>query len=217
MSALRILIPVATWEAGQGQRRNGIGMVQSVVQRAKWSIGDRIEVGFIAAAKCLLLRSLSNEDGFKLGYANTRKKTGGRISCEAFVRNYLATLIELPRKNVAPVFLNGSDWAIALLLEQIDWTTEEFSKAGSNTCAKDAVGVYALLGNDEVILRIGEGKIRDRINAHLQDTRFAPPTIKSFRYLALADSTDSQLMEKILLQGYEDNIGVLPRFQEIRA
>lgn len=54
--------------------RAGIGMVQSVVEQAKWNIGDKIEVGFIGNAKCLLLRSVSSEDGFKLAYANTRKK-----------------------------------------------------------------------------------------------------------------------------------------------
>jgi hypothetical protein len=192
-------------------------MVQSVVQRAKWSIGDKIQVAFIAAAKCLLFRSVSGEDGFKLSYANSSKRTGGRIFCNAFIRNYLATLIELPKKNLAPIFLDGSDWTIALLLEPLVWTKEEFSKAGSNKVAKDTVGVYELLGNQEAVLRIGEGKIRDRINAHLQDTRFAPPTVKSFHYLAPADSTDSQLMEKILLEEYESRIGVLPPFQEIRA
>jgi len=170
-------------------------MVQSVVERAKWNIGDRIQVGFIESAKCLLLRSVSDADGFKLAYANTRKKTGGRVFCNAFIRNYLSTIIALPKRSITPIFFKGSDWHVALLLEPIDWRTEEFSKTGSNALSKDAVGVYKLLGNGEVVLRIGEGKIRDRINAHLQDSRFAPPTVKSFRYVILADSVDSQLME----------------------
>jgi hypothetical protein len=197
--------------------RAGVGMVQSVVERAKWSIGDKIEVGFIENAKCLLLRSVSSDNGFKLAYANTRKKSGGRVFCNAFIRNYLSAIITLPKKNLAPILPKGSEWDIALLLEPIDWSTAEFTKTGCNTLAKDSVGVYELLGNGNIVLRIGEGKLRDRINAHLQDSRFTQPTVKTFRYLLLADSIDSQLMEKILIEEYEDDIGVLPRFQEIRA
>lgn len=103
------------------------------------------------------------------------------------------------------------------MLEPIDWSTAEFTKTGSNTLAKDAVGVYELLGNGDIVLRIGQGKIRDRINAHLQDPRFTQPTVKTFRYLPLPDLVDSQLMERILIEKYENDIGVLPRFQEIRA
>ena len=124
----------------------------------------------------------------------------------------------MPKKSIAPLFLKGSEWNLALLLEPIDWKHEEFSKSGSNAVAKDALGVYELLGNADVVLRIGEGKIRDRINAHLREPRFAPPTIKSFRYLELKDDVDDpQLMEKILIEEHESKVGVLPRFQEIRA
>jgi hypothetical protein len=123
----------------------------------------------------------------------------------------------LPKRSITPIFLKGSDWDVALLLEPIEWKIQEFSKTGSNALNKDAIGVYELLGNSEAVLRIGEGKIRDRINAHLQDSRFAPPSVKSFRYLVLSESVDCQLMEKILLEEYESSIGVLPRFQEIRA
>jgi hypothetical protein len=197
--------------------RAGIGMVQAVVERAKWTIGERIQVGFIENSKCLLLRSVTGQDGFKLAYANTRKKTGGRIFCNAFIRNYLATIIELPKKSIQPLFLRGSEWGVALLLEPLNWKHEEFSKSGSNAVAKDAIGVYELLGKADVVLRIGEGKIRDRINSHLQDSRFAPPNVKSFRYFELSDPVDAQLMEKVLIEEHESSVGVLPRFQEIRA
>ncbi len=143
--------------------------------------------------------------------------SGGRIFCNAFIRNYLATIITLPKRSIPPLFLKGSEWGVALVLEPIDWKHEEFSKSGSNAVAKDALGVYELLGNADVVLRIGEGKIRHRINAHLQDSRFAPPTVKSFRYLELKDAIDSQLTEKILIEEHENSVGVLPRFQEIRA
>ncbi|MCG3138136.1 MAG: hypothetical protein HJJLKODD_01996 [Phycisphaerae bacterium] len=197
--------------------RAGIGMVQAIVEKLRWKIGDRVQVGFIGSAKCLLLRPAPTDDGFRLAYANTRKKTGGRIFCNAFVRNYLATIIELPKRNILPILLSSSEWSVALLLEPMKWQSEEFSKNGANAVGKDAIGVYELLGNQDLVVRIGEGKIRDRIAAHLMDERFRPPAVKSFRHLALDDPADSPLMEKILLRQYEAEIGVLPRFQEIRS
>ena len=197
--------------------RDGVGMVRAVVERLRWNIGERVTVGFIEHANCMLFRSTSGDDGFRLAYSNTRKKTGGRVYCNSFIRNYIATLVTLPKKNLAPVFLQGADWQLALLLDPISWISEEFSKNGVNGVGKDAIGIYQLLGKGEVVLRIGEGRIRVRINSHLLDQRFAPPMVKTFRYFVLADSTDAQLMEKILIEEHLNNIGVLPRFQKIKA
>ena len=120
--------------------RNGIGMTTGVVEEAGCRIGDTMEVGFIPKAKCILLRSVSDKedsenDGFKLAYANKPKKSGGRVYCISFIRSYLQTLVELPKRNLVPIFLPNSDWSAALMLESIDWTKEEFSKVGVNKIA----------------------------------------------------------------------------------
>jgi hypothetical protein len=193
-------------------------MMQSVVDHAKWKIGEKIQVGFINNANALLFRTVSGEDeGFKLGYSDAKKKTGGRIGVKSFVRNYLATVVTLPKKNLSPIFLTGTDWQMALFLEPIKWSKSEFSKSGLDALKKDDVGAYELLGTGDAVLRIGEGRVRDRINAHLQDQRFAPPTVKAFRCLLLSDAEDSKVLERILIDEYINNIGVLPRFQEIKA
>lgn len=199
--------------------RSGIGMVQGVVEKAGWKIGDSIQVGFIEKAKCILLGLTSGDDGFGISYANTKakKKTGGKIYCVAFIRNYLQTLVELPKKNLLPVFLRSSDWTLALLLEPLEWCVEDFTKSGANSIPKDSIGVYGLLGKRDALLRIGEGSIKDRINTHLQDTRFSPPTVKRFRYFVLDSQDDGKILEKVLIEEYENETGVLPRFQEIRA
>ncbi len=135
----------------------------------------------------------------------------------SFISNYLQTLVELPIKNIIPVFLKNSDWKMALVLEPIQWQKDEFSKTGANKVPKDSIGVYELLGNGDAVLRVGEGKIKERFNAHLSDKRFSPPTVKAFRYVALDDSDDGKIMEKVRIAEYEAETGVLPRFQEIRA
>ncbi len=101
----------------------------------------------------------------------------------------------MPKKNVVPLFLKKSDWTIALVLESIAWEKEEFSKSGTSKVPKGKVGVYELLGNGDAVLRVGEGIVKDRVNAHLSDNRFAPPTVKAFRYLVAENSEDSKLLE----------------------
>jgi hypothetical protein len=192
-------------------------MVQGVVEKSGWKIGDLIQVGFIVRAKCILLGSASGNEGFGLAYANAKKKTGGRVYCVAFIRNYLQTMVELPKKNLLPVLLKESDWRLAVLLEPLEWCVEDFTKAGANSIPKGSIGVYGLLGKGDALLRIGEGNIRDRINAHLKDGRFSPPTVKRFRYFCLDEQADSKILEKVLIEEYEKETGVLPRFQEIRA
>jgi hypothetical protein len=193
-------------------------MVQRVVARASWAIGDQIEVGFIESARCLLLRRAVNVVGYKLDYSNKRRKTGGRVYCDAFIRNTVAREVALPKKNLVPLFPKGGDWAMAVFLEPPAWKKEEFSKAGAEAVEKHAFGAYELLGNNDMELRIGEGNIRDRINAHLRDPRFAPPVVKEFRYLALSKRpADSPLLEKIVIADYEHRFGSLPHFQEIRG
>jgi len=197
--------------------RSGIGLVTAVVKRTGWNIGDPIQVGFIEKAKSILLRTVPEGD-FTLKYANARQKTGGRIHCVAFTKNYLQTIVELPKKNILPIFLpKQSEWTLALLLDPIEWEIEEFTKAGSNNVSKHAIGVYELAGKGGATLRIGEGKIKERINAHMKDPRFSPPTVKSFRYLTLTDAEDGKILETILIADYESRTGVMPRFQEIRA
>lgn len=80
-------------------------MVQGVVEKSGWKIGDVIQVGFIEKAKYILLGSASGDVGFGVAYANSRKKTGGRVYCVVFIRNYLATLVEL-RPTIAVWLMN---------------------------------------------------------------------------------------------------------------
>ena len=197
--------------------RSGIGLSQGVVTQAGWKVNDIIQVGFIDKAKCILLRCAEGGDGFKLAFANTRTRTGGRLSPMSFIRNYLQTVVALPKKKLVPVFLRSDEWTVAIPLDRIEWEKQEFSKAGGNTVPREAIGVYELLGAGDAVLRVGEGRIRDRIAAHLTDPRFSPPTVKAFRYVRVDDEADGKTLEKMRIAQYEAETGVLPRFQEIRA
>ena len=198
--------------------RAGIGIPQSIVEKIAWPIGRTIEVGFIEKARCVLLRVLKEEDeGFRFCYGDARNRTGGRINCKAFIQNYLGTVVPLPKKRLEPIIIKDAHWGLYLFLEPLDWQMEEFSKSGVDKVGTGMVGLYELLGNKDITLRVGQGIVRDRMNAHLKDQRFSPPTVRNFRYMLLDEEEDAKILERVLIAKYEEETGVLPRFQEIRA
>jgi hypothetical protein len=196
---------------------SGVGMTTGVVTASKWKIGDTIKVGFIENSACIIFGKSNGANCFKLSYANQKKKTGGKIYCLSFICGYLKTTYEIPKKNLVPTFLKNGSWQLALIIEEPLWNNIEFSKLSVNKIDKQLVGVYQLTGKGGGVLRIGEGRLYDRLNTHLADTRFTPPVVQGIQYLSLTNQEDGKIMEKVLIQRFEDMAGVLPKFQEVRA
>jgi hypothetical protein len=214
-----IIISARARQKGCSVSRAGIGAPQPVVEQAGWKQGQhKVEIGFIPDVKCILLSGPSeSEEGFLVAYANSRSKTGARIACQAFARVYLQAITVLPKRNLTAIVLREEKWRLALFLENIPWQTEEFTKKGAESVDNDILGVYQLLGRQGVVLRVGEGKIRERLASHLSDHMRFMPVVKSFRYARLNMKEDAELLEKILIANYEGETGVLPPLNEIRA
>ena len=168
--------------------------------------------------KCILVsKSSESTDGFLVAYANTRSKTGARIACQSFTRGYLQAVVVLPKRNLTPIFFPDEKWRFALILEELPWQTEEFTKKGAESVNSDVLGVYQLLGRHSTILRIGEGKIKERVNSHLADHVRFMPVVKAFRYTPMTMKEDAELLEKILIAQYEAEMGAIPPLNEIRS
>lgn len=199
--------------------RAGIGVPQSVVDQTGWKQGkDKVEVGFIPDALCVLLgKSSESVDAFLVSYANARSKTGARIACQAFARNYLQALVALPKRNITPIVFGHDKWCVALLLEDVKWEHQEFSKAGADAVPKGWLGIYRLLGKRSAVLRIGEGIIRERVSSHLHDHVRFMPEVKNFQYARIAQKEDAEIMEKVLIAQYEADTGAIPPLNEIHA
>ncbi len=199
--------------------RSGIGMPQTVVEQGGWHQGkDKVEIGYISDAKCILIsKNSKNTDAFLVGYANTRFLTGARISCQAFTRGYLQAVVVLPIRNITPIIFSHDKWRLALILEELPWQTGEFSKKGVENIDNNLLGVYQLLGRQNTVLRIGEGKIKQRLNSHLADHRKLIPIVKAFRFATITMKEDAELLEKILIASYEAETGIIPPLNEIRA
>lgn len=196
----------------------GVGIAQSVIDQAKWKIGDKVEAGFIPETKCMLLSHITKSDNaFMLCHANAKKKKGGRIYCQAFIRNYLQAITILPKYKVAPLFIDDNRWRIALLLDELEWRIHDFTRAEVENIDDVTYGVYELLGKENSILRVGEGKVKDRIKDHLKDTTRFSPIVKKFRFVALSSKEDVCLMEKVLITKYQNETGTLPPLNYIKA
>lgn len=203
--------------------RTGISLSQPIIDQTKWNIGDKIEIGFIRKVSCILLRKTTEASNcFRLTYLNNRTKTGGKIHCVAWCRNYLSAITVLPKRNLCPIFLRTTQWDLALLLEEINWEfEEEFSKAGLEKMKqhvnKEAVGCYVLLGARDKILRYGQGQLVDRLKAHLNDVERFMPLTKKFRAIVFDCKEDAEIFEKVLIAQYELETGMIPPFNEIRS
>ena len=199
--------------------RAGIGIPQAILKRAGWVQGrDRIRVGFIEIANCTLLGGPTrDEDAFLLSYANCKQKSGGKIACLSFIRNRLQAVVRLPQMRIRPIFIDHPVWKIALLPGEVEWNISEYSQAGCSMVPREAIGVYELLEKNRNILRIGEGAIAIRINAHLRDGFPSTEPIRQFRYLVLPEKEDCEIMEKVLIAKYELETGSKPSLNEIRS
>ena len=214
-----ILISAKARQKACSVARAGIGVPQGVIEQAGWHQGkDKVEIGYIPDVKCILIsKPLDSEDAFLITYANTRSKTGGRISCGAFCRGYLQAVVVLPKRNLIPTIFGDDKWRVAILLEDLPWQTEEFTKKGVENVTNNILGIYQLLGRQSTILRVGEGKIKERLNAHLADHLRFTPSVKAFRYARLTAKEDAELLERILIAEYEGETGAIPPLNEIRA
>lgn len=214
-----ILISAKSRQKACTVSRAAIGAPQSVVEQAGWHQGeDKVDVGYIPDVKIILISKPSDsEEAFRVTYANTRSKTGGRIACQSFCRGYLQAVVVLPKRNLIPIFFSDDKWRIALSLEDLPWQTEEFTKKGAETVNNEILGVYQLLGRQSTVLRVGEGKIKERVNAHLTDHIRFMPSVKAFRYVPLTMKEDAELLEKILIAQYEGETGAILPLNEIRS
>ena len=110
--------------------RSGIGIPQSIVEKIGWKQEqDRVEVGYIPNAKCILLsKPIQSLDSFFIGFSNKDFRTGARIRCEAFVRNCIHSVVSLPKRDIVPIILSHDKWCLAFILEDLPQQFEEFSE-----------------------------------------------------------------------------------------
>ncbi|MEL6403346.1 MAG: GIY-YIG nuclease family protein [Chloroflexota bacterium] len=189
-----------------------------VVRRIGWTPGVRqkIVVDFILDPVTLLFRKAEGgRAGFTLSYLNKNGDSisGGKISCSAFINQYVKPKLILPIRDLVPIY-DVSPYNLALLLEQPDWCRVPFSKSGQTEIDGSAIGIYQLLGHHDHQLYVGIGNIAERFNAHLRRDDMVSVG-RQFEY-HIIQREDALLLEKILMALHESEFGDVPEFNQRR-
>lgn len=86
---------------------------------------------------------------------------------------------------------------------------KERVKEISNVC-----GVYEMAGRSKDVIYIGEGKLRDRLLAHVTNGSDPIPGASYFRYETTGSKTRCEQRQNALLAEYKRVYGLLPRFNQ---
>ena len=210
--------PVGKSETCSIAKDGTVSFPQRILDAIGWRAGDEIATSYIPIPLTLLLRVTNDgRPGFKLSYlARTgNKKTGGKLNLSAFVNNIMRHQVILPRTGIKPAYLASGAYQLALVLEEIHWQDAEFNVSGIQLVPEDMMGVYEILGTDQVVLRIGEGFLQSRLREHLKDDRLRQVG-RRVRYLAV-NKDDAVILEKVLLALHELDHSSLPPFNLMRS
>lgn len=217
------MAPVNVYPVGR-QRHCGItsagtiSFPEVVIQRLGWQYGDEIGVAYLQTPLVLLFyRTDDLTDGFKLSYLNRgqRQKSGGKLSCQRLTNQVLRSRVALPLDHLAPIYLQGSPYELALMLLPPAWERVPFSRAGHDELPADTLGTYRIVNGSKGTLRIGEGVIAARMREHLNHTALVRSG-KHLEWLALPKA-DAVILERVLLSRYTMQHGELPPFNKIHA
>lgn len=195
-----------------------ISLPHPVLERLGWRAGIELTLSYIPQPLIVLLwRTLPDRPGFKLSYLSRSgsQRRGGKLSCRAFARQVLHARIILPQNHLPPLYLQHPPYELALVLEEPAWQTTALTVTGLQTIAADLAGVYEILGADDSVLRVGQGLVADRLQAHLKDEHLMRLG-QTVRYMML-DKRDAVIVEKVRLAQHETRYGKLPPFNAIRA
>ena len=195
-----------------------ISLPHPVLERLGWRAGIELTLSYIPHPLIVLLwRTPPDRPGFKLSYLSRsgNQRRGGKLTCRAFARQVLHARIVLPQPHLQPLYLHHPPYELALVLEEPPWQTAALTVTGQQTIANELTGVYEILGSDDSVLRIGQGLVADRLEAHLKDEQLMRVG-QTVRYVIL-DKRDAVIVEKVRLAHHETRYGKLPPFNAIRA
>lgn len=195
-----------------------LSLPQPVLERLGWTAGMRIAVRYLRQPLTLLLWAAPEERAaFTLSYLSRRgdSRRGGKLVCRGFANQIARARVQLPLRELAPAYLNGTPYQLALLLEEPAWALAPFSAAGVAALSPGDVGVYQLLGAADAVVRIGEGSVAERLRQHLRVEELVRAT-RAVRWVE-QEKADAVVLERVLLALHRERCGALPRFNAVEA
>lgn len=193
-----------------------INLPHGVLATLGWKHRDRIAWHWLESPLLLLFQaSQSRENSFQLNYLNKKgtSVTGGKLGSLPFTRDVLRKRVVLPKSGIIPIYPDKR-FPLALLLEEPAWIDGDYTKQGILSVTHKKLGAYQLLDADMVIVKIGEGKVIERLDEHLRTNRY--PKVVTFQYVELETKEESTLLEDILLTRFRQEHGKLPEYNQIK-
>lgn len=193
-----------------------ISLPAAVVSKAKLKLGQRYDVHFMRSRPFTLLFKESPLGIYTMSWQG--KSGGGKLTLRKLYTDVLKGRVELPIHNILPIIMDDWDYDLGLMIENDFWTSLSSTSTALKELSDSEYGVYLCLDAEGRILRVGEGVLKQRLQAHLREQWI---DMVEFRYFLITDENskckkeDGQLYEKILLRRYHDNNGDLPKYNKI--
>lgn len=199
-----------------------IHLPQNVLDRVGWKHGMYIIPGCLTDGDLLVLllrEAKADEQGFKLSplYRNGSIYRGGKLRCRRLTHQILRRHLELPLRNIIPIYPEKDRYPLAFMLKLPEWQEVDFSVAGAENLSSRWAGAYRLLMGDRKIYRYGQGICQSRLKEHLKDSTHARQ-VKQFSFFPISEKVDMAYIEHLLLVQYKQiNGGQLPPGNRITA
>lgn len=201
------------------QKDGTLSLSRGVCNRLGYKPGDSILFYYIDKGPLLILlkKVQAEPDTFRLSYLykSSSGESGCKIRSKPFYDEVLKPRVRLPKVHLKPIIPNNWIYDVGVFIEDIDWQRAEFSRNGRETIDKNRIAVYRLISSREKILRFGEGNLLDRFADHLGDTTLVKE-VSFIEWAYVRDKEDAQIIQRLLLEQYINQYGVLPELNDRR-
>jgi hypothetical protein len=186
-----------------------------VVTKAQLRLSHLYDVHLIRSRPFMLLFRENPKGDYKLSAQG--KYGAAKFTLRSLYNRHLLGRIGLPVFNLEPLIWDKGDYRFGLILEEDFWTSIPFTPSAAKDLSENEYGVYACVGADGQVLRIGEGLLRQRMQAHLREQWL---DIVEFRHFLITDENsrnkkaDGLFYEQVFLRGHCEKFGRLPKYND---
>jgi hypothetical protein len=205
-------------------REPSISVPADAMERLGWQYEDEIASRVIAEPLSLLLwRATAGRSGYTLHPNGAKPKKGigsGKLSMSYFINHYLeGKLYKLETDapiDVAPAYIDFSHYQVALMFKEPSWAEIiPFLPTNINAIRAEDFGIYFLLSRQGTPLKIGLGRLIERLKTHHSDNQ-KRDLVTHVRYF-VAHVELLRVLEKIYIARHVAEYGDLPLFNKINA
>jgi hypothetical protein len=192
-----------------------VSLPSTVVKIANLKAGHLYDVHMVRSRPFMLLFQEAEAGDYKLSAQGTYG--GAKFTLRRLYNLHLKGRISLPIHNLSPIIWEQGKYCFGLMVEQNFWTSIPFNADAVKLLGDHEYGVYDCVDAKGHSLRIGEGLLKKRMQAHLREQWL---DIVEFRHFLITDDNsidkkaDGLFYEKHFLREYKDKYGDFPKYND---